>query len=62
MITIKGKLIGSGRPCVCVPVMGHEKEEIIQEIIELTKSPVDIIEWRVDAFFKYLDFNEVSKL
>ena len=62
MITIKGKLIGSGRPCVCVPVMGHEKEEIIQEIIELTKSPVDISEWRVDAFFKYLDFNEVRDI
>jgi len=62
MITIKGKIIGSGRPCVCVPVMGREKEDIIQEIIELTKSPVDIIEWRVDAFSKYLDFNEVRDI
>ena len=62
MITIKGKTIGNGRPCVCVPVMGREKEEIIQEIIELTKSPVDIIEWRVDAFSKYLDFNEVREI
>jgi len=62
MITIKGKKIGAGRPCVCVPVMGREKEDIIQEIIELTKSPVDIIEWRVDAFTKYLDFNEVREI
>ena len=62
MITIKGKTIGGGKPCVCVPVMGREKNEIIEEIIELTKCPVDIIEWRVDAFSKHLDFNEVREI
>ncbi|MBR5126987.1 MAG: type I 3-dehydroquinate dehydratase [Roseburia sp.] len=61
-MTIKGKKIGEGRPCVCVPVMGREKNEIIEEILELVKSPVDIIEWRVDAFSKYLDFNEVREI
>ena len=59
MITIKGKEIGAGRPCVCVPVMGREKADIVEEIIALTKSPIDIIEWRVDAFSDYLNFNEV---
>ena len=62
MVTVKGKKIGVGRPCVCVPVMGREKEGIIEEIIALTKSPVDIIEWRVDAFADYLDFNEVRNV
>lgn len=59
MVTVKDKRIGSGRPCVCVPVMEHEKKGIIDEIIALTKSPADIIEWRVDAFSDYLNFNEV---
>ena len=59
MVTVKGKVIGGGKPCVCVPVMGREKKEIIEEIIALTKSPADIIEWRVDAFPEYLNFNEV---
>lgn len=59
MVTVKGKVIGEGRPCVCVPVMGREKEGIIEEIIALTKSSADIIEWRVDAFTDYLNFNEV---
>ena len=59
MITIKGKEIGAGRPCVCVPVMGREKAAIVEEIIALTKSQTDIIEWRVDAFSDYLNFNEV---
>lgn len=59
MITIKGKVIGEGRPCVCVPVMGREKKEIIDEIVDLSKGSVDIIEWRVDAFCDCLNFNEV---
>lgn len=59
---VKGKVIGTGRPCVCVPVMGREKQEIIDEMIALSKSTVDIIEWRVDAFSDYLDFNEVRKV
>jgi len=62
MLTVKGKKIGSGKPCVCVPVMGREKEAIVEEIIALTKSPVDIIEWRVDAFHEYLNFNEVREI
>jgi len=62
MVTVKGKVIGSGRPCVCVPVMGREKTDIVEEIIALTKSPADIIEWRVDAFSHYLNFNEVRDI
>lgn len=62
MITVKGKVIGGGKPCVCVPVMEHEKQGIIDEIIALTKSPADIIEWRVDAFSDYLNFNEVRDI
>jgi len=62
MITIKEKVIGGGRPCVCVPVMERKKQGIIEEIIALTKSPADIIEWRVDAFSEYLNFNEVRDI
>ena len=59
---IKGKKIGGGRPCVCVPVMEKTKQEIIDEIIALSKSSADIIEWRVDVFPKFLDFNEVREI
>lgn len=62
MVIVKGKKIGTGRPCVCVPVMEHEKQGIIDEIIALTQSSADIIEWRVDAFTDYLDFNEVREI
>lgn len=62
MLKIKGKAIGGGKPCVCVPVMERGKKEIIEEIISLSKSSVDIIEWRVDAFPEYLNFNEVREI
>ena len=41
---IKGKKIGGGRPCVCVPVMEKTKQGIIDEIIALSNSSADIIE------------------
>lgn len=62
MLVIKGKTIGAGKPCVCVPVLGREKKEIIEEILELAKKPVDIIEWRVDVFLECLNFNEVRDI
>ena len=62
MLVIKGKTIGAGKPCVCVPVLGREKKEIIEEILELAKKTVDIIEWRVDAFLECLNFNEVRDI
>ena len=39
-----------------------DTKEIIEEILELTKRPVDIIEWRVDAFLECLNFNEVRDI
>ena len=50
------------RQWVRLPVLGREKKEIIEQILELTKKPVDIIEWRVDAFLECLNFNEVRDI
>ena len=33
MIKIKEKIIGKGRPCICVPVLEREKQEIIDDPI-----------------------------
>lgn len=56
---IKGKEIGKGKPCVCVPVMGKTKEAIVDEVIILAKSQIDIIEWRADAFEEYKNYNAI---
>ena len=31
LLSIKGRVLGKGKPLVCVPVMGKTKEEIIKE-------------------------------
>lgn len=59
---IKNREIACGRPIICVPVMGQTKEEIVEEVANLSKSCADMIEWRVDAFKHYADFNRVREV
>ena len=59
---VKGKEIGSGRPCICVPVMEEKKEQVIKEIIAVAESAADMIEWRVDAFESFRDNNTMREI
>ena len=59
---IKGIEIGMGRPLICVPVLERTKEEVIKEVEYLVKSEADMIEWRLDAFEHYTDYNEVREI
>lgn len=61
-LTIKNRTIGTGKPLICVPVMEQTREEIIREMTYLTQSRADIIEWRVDAFENFLDYNAVREI
>lgn len=61
-MVIKGKRIGTGRPCICVPVMEKTKNAIIQEIKCLSESCADMIEWRVDAFEDFSNLNAVRDI
>ena len=59
---IKGKTIGTGKPLLCVPVMESNKEEIIDELRTLAKSEADIVEWRIDTFVDYKNYNAVREV
>lgn len=50
LLCIKGKIIGKGKPLVCVPVMESSKEEILRATRRLEEAHTEMIEWRVDAF------------
>ena len=50
MLKVKNKVIGEGKPLVCVSVMDTNKEEIIAEVKRLVDNHAEMIEWRVDAF------------
>lgn len=50
MLKIKNKIIGEGKPLVCVSVMDNKKENIIDEVKRLIDEGTAMIEWRVDFF------------
>lgn len=61
-LIIKNKKIGAGKPLICVPVIEQKKDEIIREIACLSGSVADIIEWRVDAFEAFEDYNAIRDI
>ncbi len=58
-LCVKNKVIGSGKPLVCVPVLEKNKEDILNKVKEMVESHVEMIEWRVDAFEHANDLNAV---
>ena len=49
-ITVKGLTLGSGRPKICVPVVGRSLPEILSQAGQLPPLNPDLCEWRVDWF------------
>lgn len=61
MKTVKiGNLeIGKGIPKICVPIMGRQKEILMEEAKEAVQAKADIVEWRADYFEKAEDIHEI---
>ena len=51
-VTIRNVEFGKGMPKICVPIVGKTKEDILTQLENIMKTPVDIIEWRMDWFEK----------
>lgn len=49
-LMIKGKMLGAGKPLICVPVMAAKRTEILAEARRLLAERADMMEWRADAF------------
>lgn len=62
LLCIKGKVIGKGKPLVCVPVVEQTKEKIIEEAGRLAERGTDMIEWRVDAFDEVNSLNAIREV
>ena len=59
-VAIKGLSIGSGRPKICLPIVGRTILEIQEQAANIIHNPVDIIEWRVDYFPRWGNRNEID--
>ena len=62
LLCIKGKIVGKGKPLVCVPVMEASREGILRETERLAKLHTEMIEWRVDAFEEVESLNAIREV
>lgn len=62
MLKVKNKIIGEGKPLICVSIMDREKNDIVAEVQRLVKNGAPMIEWRVDAFSGVRSANAVREV
>lgn len=49
-VTVRGVTLGEGAPKICVPFVGRNEAELLNEVANVADLDFDIIEWRVDHF------------
>lgn len=49
-VIVKNVRIGEGMPKICVPLVGHTREQLLEEGKNLVFYGADIAEWRVDFY------------
>ncbi|MBR2045176.1 MAG: type I 3-dehydroquinate dehydratase [Agathobacter sp.] len=62
MLKVKDKVIGNGKPLICISVMDARKDDIVAEVKRLVSKDVKMIEWRVDAFEGVESLNAVRQV
>ena len=45
-----GTLMGEGTPKICVPIVAETKEAIREKAEEISRLPVEVVEWRADFY------------
>lgn len=58
-VTVRNMTLGEGMPKICVPMIGKNKAEYLQELEAMKSLAVDIVEWRMDWFEGVQDHNAV---
>ncbi|GGM35991.1 3-dehydroquinate dehydratase [Paraliobacillus quinghaiensis] len=59
-VSVRNVVIGSGRPKICVPLVGRSVDLLVDEAKALCSSEIDIVEWRVDFFSRVSKIDEVK--
>lgn len=61
-IAVRGIIIGSGMPKICIPIVGGTQEEIFSQAKHIKTLSGDMAEWRIDGFEQYDDEEERLKV
>lgn len=62
MINVRNVTIGDGIPKIIVPLVGNSKHNLMEEVKSVIELKPDIVEWRVDAFEKVENVEEVREI
>lgn len=62
IISIRKVHIGEGMPKIIVPLMGTNKEQLLEEVNAVKQVNPDIVEWRADMLEAIEDLSEVKKV
>ena len=60
IVKVKNLRIGEGIPKICVPIIGKNDTEIIEELKQIKKSKPDLVEWRVDYYQDVENFDQTK--
>mgnify|MGYP003399643846 CR=1 FL=1 len=61
-IIIKGQMLDSNKPMICIPVLDADKEQILRRVKNLIREDVSMIEWRVDYFEGSYDAVQIKEV
>lgn len=59
-LELKSYKIGTGKPLICVPVVGRQQEEILEAATEIVRQGAAILEWRMDWYSQIDDWGRTQ--
>lgn len=54
--------IGEGKPCICLPIVGKDDEDVYEQAMLMKEECFDIVELRIDYYHSILDYDKVACL
>lgn len=61
-VKVKNVTIGDGIPKICVPMVGKNDDELLNEAKKISTTNCDLVEWRVDYYECVENFTKVKKI
>lgn len=59
IVEVRGIQFGEGKPKICVPLIGKNNLELMEEAKALKELKLDVVEWRIDH---HQDVEDISKM
>lgn len=61
-VLMKNVEFGAGIPKICIPIVGKNKEEIMEQAVGISQTSLDIVEWRMDWFEQVEDVQALKEM